>query len=289
MERLLAAARQQNPEATYASIAGDAPGCSTNLPTMPRSRALPAPRPAVSRKLVDAESPACRRRAGSTASSARRPMRNFCPAAADRRHRAPAVRRRPRAAPVAWPGRRQCARAGRRCDPLCLDAARAAPWRNGVRRHRRVPRRADPDRGRPCRPIMPRTGSATRCPNSACCGSPRSVPNRSPTSFRPRPRSRPIITPIARLYAGRETRVISQAVVPTKAAADAIVGAGTRRRKLCRRDRARRLQRRRHQRRTADSRPIHRARGAKVARAVFAAAASRRRPDPVRPRLARRA
>ena len=105
------------------------------------------------------------------------------------------------------------ARAKRRSIPL--DAVPAGP---------------QADRRRPPAISMRPTAAATWSPSSARCASPGSVRSRSRASPRPTRRSRLITTPTRRPTRAKETRNLSQAVVPDQATANAIAAQGQGRR-----------------------------------------------------------
>ena len=204
MERLLAAARQQNPEAGYASIANDAPALLDQLIDEAALKAFATTTayrcPAA---WLTPRSPLCPRPAGldgKFSEEAYRPI--SVEPAPDRRAGSPPDRLRPHPPHPARPGRRQCARArseSRRNMPRCCSNAATA---TGDGAQRGLPLRPDPDRGRHPDLLRPDQAALHRSRTARAAHRHSSVPTRSRASSLPIRKSRLIIMPTAPPTAG---------------------------------------------------------------------------------------
>ena len=286
--------RQQNPEATYAALAGDFdPLLVEQLIDEPRCR--PSPRDNGLHRVEAAgrcrNRQASRRRAGSTASSARPAYRQLPPAAAaDRRRGAPTARRRPCcsgccSAPVAANARVPVGVATPYASMLLEAREARSRWSRPAAFRAGLDARPTPTSRR----FYTQNRRATWCPSSACCASPRSAPSRSPTSPPTEQEIAAYYNANQATYGGKRRacsarRWCRPRPPPTRSSrARAAARASSPRPR-------RPASAPPTSRRAADPRAIHRRWPAtEVAAAAFARRAGRgRRADPVRPRLARR-
>ena len=172
------------PKPTYATIAGDAP--SPARPADRRSRAARRSRATTACSCRAAGR--CRDRQPAADPRARRQVQRSRPMPSSSQQRLTDAQRAPPARAATSPPRLLLGPVAANArvpvgvaTPICLDAARSAR-----RRVVMVPTRAfraglTPTDGRPPDLLQPEPRSATWCPSSACCASPRSAPNRSPS------------------------------------------------------------------------------------------------------------
>ena len=225
MDRRLSQAREQNPEATYASIAGDYDQLLSALVDAETLEAFANKFGfTLSKRLIDAQIANIPAAKGLNGQFSEQSYAAFPQPAADHRRRSADDHRQRAASTVDDRARgRQRTRVGRNGDSLCLASAGSPRGRGCLRSAGSLPRGAEPHLRRRSRPSTRRTSAATWFLSSGCCGSPRSARSRSP-SVQPSDKEIADYYNANRAqYAPKDTRTISQAVAPDQATANAIV------------------------------------------------------------------